>query len=762
MSVAAPPRPAAPPPAPAPPPASRLELWRPSPLAIRLVAVLAVALYAFDRWLVFVEEPPNGVLATTILASAALGAALLSLGRLPGHALRVGAAVAAIVGALAAVLLAAGVPSTLLDPRSWQALASGIGDGIGALPGLTVPYRGANEWARHVLVLGGSLLVVGAVVAATAPPRGSRTVAALLLCVLFAIPAVQVTDDHPWRAGAVFAIGMAAVLYAERLAPRRLPLALATVAAAVLVGLAAGPAIDRDEPILDVQELATQLQEERGLRFSWDHSYGRLDWPRDGREVLRVRSRIGAYWKAETLDVFDGVRWVTNDRTGGVPTAPEEVHHPEWVQRIRVVIGGIQTEQFIGAGTTTYIWESPRKPIAGTAGNFVSATSPLRNGHAYRARVYYPRPSAAQLRGAGDNYPSEVTRAVSMVVAGSPSSAVYFPPGTGGAEPMTIDPRSGLLNPDGRTALENSAYARVFRLAQRLRARAATPYDYVLAVQRHLASRDFVYDELPPQRTIPLVSFLFDDKRGYCQQFSGAMAVLLRMGGVPSRVAAGFSPGVLDRDRGEYVVRDVDAHSWVEVFFPDIGWVTFDPTPQIAPPRTQLDISGPQLPDLGEGGGNGSDGAAGAGDAPPAATATGDGGSNAWPIAFGTILALGVAAAAGWMLLDARRFPATSPELAELERALRRAHRAPQGGTTLLALERSLGDHDDAANYLRTVRRARYAGAAAGRPSGAERRALRRVLGHGLGLRGRLRALYALPPRLDGWPLSRRRARAVD
>ena len=55
---------------------------------------------------------------------------------------------------------------------------------------------------------------------------------------------------------------------------------------------------------------------------------------------------------------------------------------------------------------------------------------------------------------------------------------------------------------------------------------------------------------------------------GYCQQFSGAMALLLRMGGVPARVGAGFSPGTLDSDRDEYVVRDLDAHSWVEAYFP--------------------------------------------------------------------------------------------------------------------------------------------------------------------------------------------------
>src|SRR4051794_20201894 len=84
------------------------------------------------------------------------------------------------------------------------------------------------------------------------------------------------------------------------------------------------------------------------------------------------------------------------------------------------------------------------------------------------------------------------------------------------------------------------------------------------------------------------MDFLLGTRLGYCQQFSGAMALLLRMGGVPARVISGFGPGVFDKKRGEYVVRDDDAHSWVEAYFPGIGWQTFDPTPPAAPVRSQL------------------------------------------------------------------------------------------------------------------------------------------------------------------------------
>ena len=113
----------------------------------------------------------------------------------------------------------------------------------------------------------------------------------------------------------------------------------------------------------------------------------------------------------------------------------------------------------------------------------------------------------------------------------------------------------------------SGAYARTYALAQRLSAARETQEDYVQAVLRYLRGDDFAYTESPPLGAENLDGFLFDAKSGYCQQFSGAMALLLRMGGVPARVSTGFTTGLLDRKAGEYVVRDLDAHSWVEVWY---------------------------------------------------------------------------------------------------------------------------------------------------------------------------------------------------
>ncbi len=73
--------------------------------------------------------------------------------------------------------------------------------------------------------------------------------------------------------------------------------------------------------------------------------------------------------------------------------------------------------------------------------------------------------------------------------------------------------------------------------------------------------------------------FLFDMKKGYCDHFASAMAVMARSVKVPARVAVGYASGTLDGLLGEYVVRDEDAHAWVEVYFPGYGWVEFEPTP---------------------------------------------------------------------------------------------------------------------------------------------------------------------------------------
>ncbi|MZQ82396.1 hypothetical protein GQF01_09780 [Paenibacillus sp. 5J-6] len=125
-------------------------------------------------------------------------------------------------------------------------------------------------------------------------------------------------------------------------------------------------------------------------------------------------------------------------------------------------------------------------------------------------------------------------------------------------------------------------------MAEQITANRLTPYAKAVAIEQYL-SNTYTYSlEKPtaPSRSEDFVShFLFVDKTGYCDHFSTSMVVMLRSVGVPARWVKGFAPGTLQSaDSGadllqEVLVRNSDAHSWVEVYFPSMGWVPFEPTP---------------------------------------------------------------------------------------------------------------------------------------------------------------------------------------
>ena len=85
----------------------------------------------------------------------------------------------------------------------------------------------------------------------------------------------------------------------------------------------------------------------------------------------------------------------------------------------------------------------------------------------------------------------------------------------------------------------------------------------------------------------PVAEFVFDKKRGYCEYFASAAAVLLRLQGVPTRYVTGFSMDAAEFAGGHYVVRESDAHAWIEAYIPGRGWIEADPTPAATtPPST--------------------------------------------------------------------------------------------------------------------------------------------------------------------------------
>lgn len=123
---------------------------------------------------------------------------------------------------------------------------------------------------------------------------------------------------------------------------------------------------------------------------------------------------------------------------------------------------------------------------------------------------------------------------------------------------------------------------RVAELARQIVQPAASPYDMAAAVERHLKqSYQYSLDLGTASTMNPVEDFLFVRKTGYCDHYATAMVVLLRTLGIPSRLATGFAQGEWNDVGGYYTVRQRDAHAWAEVYFPNSGWVTFDPTPNV-------------------------------------------------------------------------------------------------------------------------------------------------------------------------------------
>jgi transglutaminase-like putative cysteine protease len=112
---------------------------------------------------------------------------------------------------------------------------------------------------------------------------------------------------------------------------------------------------------------------------------------------------------------------------------------------------------------------------------------------------------------------------------------------------------------------------------------AVTPYDQSKAIESwFLVKGRFTYTlthATAPVGVRPLDDFLFGSRKGLCQDFSTAMNVMLRTLGIPSRQMSGFGVGVLDEKTHQWTVNSLDAHSWVEVYFPGYGWIPFEPTP---------------------------------------------------------------------------------------------------------------------------------------------------------------------------------------
>jgi transglutaminase-like putative cysteine protease len=138
--------------------------------------------------------------------------------------------------------------------------------------------------------------------------------------------------------------------------------------------------------------------------------------------------------------------------------------------------------------------------------------------------------------------------------------------------------------------IPDKADPRIARLAHDVitKAGARTQYDAARAIEAHLQNNYGYTLDLKAGGADPLADFLFNVREGHCEYFSTAMTVMLRTQGIPARVVNGFQMGDYNDTAGVYTVTQRDAHSWVEVYFPETySWVAFDPTPIVGRPATE-------------------------------------------------------------------------------------------------------------------------------------------------------------------------------
>jgi protein-glutamine gamma-glutamyltransferase len=737
---------------------------------VRVAAFGALAALAGAQWMRLVESPPVGRVAIAVGVATAAAALIATIAAVqPRATARVLAAVATVV-ATAASLVWIGSPAHLLDPGSWGELLDEIGGGFSGLAGdVEYPYHGDNEWSRNVLLAGLPLALCLAAALAFWPGTESqlvrRTAPLVVLVATFGVGATVFAPEQPLLWGALLLLAILAWLWLPHLSGRD---AIAGTVLVVLAGALALPvagALDSDEPWLDFREW--EFGRGKPATFDWNHRYGPLDWPREGTALAGMESDEPQYWKLSVLDQFNGTRWLRPEVAAGlrlelppqvdeslIGEPPLRTLNERWVEEIGVTIGPMESKFVLGAGAVVAV--DGVDVIVAPDGTLIAEGESLTEGDEYSLTAYAPDPSPTRLRNARETYAPTLARYTQFTVPDAGGGGVAR--GTDVQVPLR---GRASIDDEARRAVLESPYAEMYQLARRLTAAQPTAYDATLAVEQYFRS-GFDYSESPPEHRYPLPAFVFDDRFGYCQQFSGAMALMLRMSGIPARVATGFSPGAPDEDQEDrYIVEDLDAHSWVEAYFPRIGWITFDPTPADAPAQSQptdpgglaaagalaLDTRGNQGDrrkgfDPGKrGGGLGGE--------------TG-GGFPIWtiPAALAGLILIALAAFGAITAVRRRRYNRLSSaeradaHLRELPTALARLGWPLAPAETLLALERRLYGYRKAAavRLVAKLRAGRFSPTADDIPTLADRRAMRDDLAGGDGLRSRLRALLALPP----------------
>ena len=501
--------------------------------AARLLGFAALASLGALQWQRLVEGLSSGRALLWVAAATAAGAAILACDRLPARGRGPGT-LAVTAAALFAAVVVSGLPLDLLRPRNWDVLIDGVTSGAQSLGTVRLPYAGTDAWPRVTLELTGSLLLtLSAMVACWPRPhtRGYPFLALAALLVMVVSPVVSLGGARPLILGAAIAALTVCFLWLERL-PLRPGLGVAALLGVALAGaLPLAAVADRGEPWFDYKAFAEGLGPDDPVRFSWAQQYGPIDWPRDGNEVMRVKSDEPHYWKVVNLNRFDGIGFSdAGPRDRGGDDAESELrddwrNKPGWLDTVEVTVRRMRTRDVPAPGTIMEVEEGTREMRpSGEPGRWTAPTE-LRRGDSYTVDAYVPAPTPVELQQADRTgfrasrtdelaitVPFEPGRAprirkVGGVGSGRVDSAVvHFRPFGDDGKPFVTYPTIRRTRYDaGEQTLRRTPYRRTWELAKRMRAAADTPFEYILLVNNYL-QQGFGYSErpdAPPGRTRP-------------------------------------------------------------------------------------------------------------------------------------------------------------------------------------------------------------------------------------------------------------------